>query len=545
MFHGYLKEGTVPLPLEVIKVLTDHCKKMKARSDRDAEKEPFDAFPGRMDYDRDLKEPWIPDYLSPLYGTEFYGRCNDAQKLMLNQMGWVAHYQYSVIGELLTLHYNNACAKIFRDNGYEDITVLRRDATGSGRRCRSRRALSSMKPPRCCRIRCSRWAGQRCSRCSSRSIPAALTMLGGSLCGHARFGMHSASTTVCAGCQRSSRTTWTIPSATILIAACLTHARRLSTSGRARGDEMNLEQLDERCERLYQRALSAQWDSSSAIAWDTPLRLQEVRLRAPLGTGAMARDWPDLPPDLRADLVRSCLGTLLTNLVYGETFVDQATAELAERLPSPALRGMVATQSIDEARHASVLLRYLHEKLGLLTLPTRHVASSRLPEGTQLARESWQTTTLMVLCLEVAAMAAIQGLRTYCDEPLLHQLLRRIVSDESRHISSLTLALRNPAMSLSDAERCRLQDIAILGWLQGLAVTERPVLTVARTLADETEEIDDSEWIYFRKLIASTLIPKLELIGIYDETLAARLEGDGCPIVPRRSASTMDHDYSA
>lgn len=121
MFHEYLKEGAIPLPEEVVKALSAHCQRMMARSDLDLERDPFENFLTRIDFEKDLHEPWIPEYMAPLYGTEFYERCNDEQRLVLNHLGWAGNYQYTVVGESLTLKYNNACAHIFRQNGYDYI----------------------------------------------------------------------------------------------------------------------------------------------------------------------------------------------------------------------------------------------------------------------------------------------------------------------------------------------------------------------------------------------------------------------------------------
>lgn len=129
MFDTFIQEGTVPLPEHVVKALEGHCQKMTWRSDRDAERDPFERYLPQVDLERELKVPWIPEWLSPLYGTRFYAQCSEAQKLALNHMGWVAHYQYSVIGELLTLQYNNACGRVFRHNGYDHIaTYLERES---------------------------------------------------------------------------------------------------------------------------------------------------------------------------------------------------------------------------------------------------------------------------------------------------------------------------------------------------------------------------------------------------------------------------------
>lgn len=122
-------KSAIPLPKEVLDILSDHSVRMIAASDRDHKSKPFITFLDDFEFERDRKHVWIPEYLSPLYGTEFYNTLNDEQKIVLNHMGWVAHYQYSVIGEVMTLKYNNACAAIFEAQGYGDIArYLKRES---------------------------------------------------------------------------------------------------------------------------------------------------------------------------------------------------------------------------------------------------------------------------------------------------------------------------------------------------------------------------------------------------------------------------------
>ena len=121
--------SAIPLPDEVLKILTDHSIRMLKSSDKDHHDKPFLTYLDDFDFEKERKMQWIPEHLSAFYGTEFYNTLNDEQKLALNHMGWIAHYQYSVIGEVMTLKYNNACADIFHAHGYTDIArYLRRES---------------------------------------------------------------------------------------------------------------------------------------------------------------------------------------------------------------------------------------------------------------------------------------------------------------------------------------------------------------------------------------------------------------------------------
>lgn len=301
----------------------------------------------------------------------------------------------------------------------------------------------------------------------------------------------------------------------------------------------------QRLVQLRLRAEQGQWDPERSLDWQTPLQLERVRLSGPLLTPRLKKVWDELLPDERAGLVRFCLGELLTNLACGEHFVD-STASALERADVPAsIRPLLALQAVDEARHEQVLLRYVREKLGEAQLPSQFVVAERLPSEANPNQLEWQAMIAVLLVLEVAALAAIQGLRTYCDEPLSGQLLRRIVSDESRHISSLVAVLRLPEAQ-DPAVQVAVQDAVVLGWKQGLLVTEGPTRAVAQALeqrvdagqrSDVARSLDElplptdegAPWRFYRDLIAQTLLPKLALCGLVDDRLLERLRLAGCP----------------
>lgn len=309
---------------------------------------------------------------------------------------------------------------------------------------------------------------------------------------------------------------------------------------------MNPQEFQVRCNRLYDRARSGQWDPKVELP-RADVDFDRATLSSPLISTALGAAWPGLPSETRREQFRLCMGTLLTNLAYGEHYVVGASDHLADCMPTPVLRNLEAMQRIDEARHEKVLFDYVGDQLGFDVLPTRCVAARNLSEGTQRAGDSWRANTLLVMILEIAALASLQGMRAFCQEPLAQRMLRKVVSDESRHISALSLALRCPDTGIDEEERQRLQDVTVLGWTQGLLVTERPVLNVSRLLDGEDELTDEDlrhappgAWLFFRQMIAATMLPKLKLAGIYDEALEHRLVAAGCPITADPHTDSMD-----
>lgn len=296
-----------------------------------------------------------------------------------------------------------------------------------------------------------------------------------------------------------------------------------------------------RLAQLRVRAEQGQWDAELALDWQALLKFEEVRLSGPLLTPRLKQDWDGLAPSQRAALVRFCVGELLTNLACGEQFVD-TTAQALERSHVPdVIRPLLHLQAQDEARHERVLLRYVREKLGEQVLPRRFVVAERLPSEANPQKLGWQAMLAVLLVLEISALAAIQGLRTYCDEPLCGQLLRKIVSDESRHISSLVAALRLPEAQ-DPAVQAAVEDAVVLGWRQGLQVTEVPTRAVAQALEERVYPAEAgassspptlenaADWNFYRQHIAQTLLPKLALCGLLDASLMQRLRDAGCPV---------------
>ena len=288
---------------------------------------------------------------------------------------------------------------------------------------------------------------------------------------------------------------------------------------------------EDRCDHLIKRAEGGQWDPNYRLDWDSPLALHKTKVQSPLISANLESKWGTLGDDERAEAVRQLLGSLLGNLAVGEVFVDESLTALNEIFPNKKLHEVLRWQIIDEVRHAEVLDRYV-KKVGW-DPRVGDAAASRLAEATVIARQRWETGAMLVMILEIAATAAIQGLRVYCDEPLTHGLLRGIVQDESRHISGMTVALRAYMPQFDEETKEAIKDTAILGWEQALAVTEGPACEMSDHLdaTFATAPVNPTtSWPFFRKTLSDVLVPKLKLLGILDQDLATRLRAVGCPV---------------
>jgi hypothetical protein len=110
---------------------------------------------------------------------------------------------------------------------------------------------------------------------------------------------------------------------------------------------------------------------------------------------------------------------------------------------------------MDEARHVEVFSRYLHQKLEW-EWPI-NASLKELLDAT-ITDSRWDFKYLgMQILIEGLAMAAFGNLFQVCREPLLKDLLKYVMRDESRHVAFGVVSLRDyyrdmPANELRDRE---------------------------------------------------------------------------------------------
>jgi hypothetical protein len=183
---------------------------------------------------------------------------------------------------------------------------------------------------------------------------------------------------------------------------------------------------------------------------------------------------------------------------------------------------------MDEARHVEVVSRYLREKLEW-QWPVNDSLKELLDATIKDSR--WDLKYLgMQIIIEGLAMAAFGNLFQITHEPLLKELIRYVMKDESRHVAFGVLSLNDYFMDMkaSDkrdreeflAEGCRLmrdrllmEDVWVeMGW---------PV--------DEVREIvlNSPQMQEFRKLLFSKIVPNVKRLGLLTPFVRERFEEIG------------------
>ncbi|MFD9486912.1 ferritin-like domain-containing protein [Streptomyces sp. NPDC059991] len=277
----------------------------------------------------------------------------------------------------------------------------------------------------------------------------------------------------------------------------------------------------ERLLALYQKGKDKQWDGAKRIDWGI-----EVDPYDPLGTPDEAmtlygtRYWSKLTDKDKGELRRHYTSWQFSQFLHGEQGAMVCAARIVESVPDLDAKFYSATQTMDEARHAEVYGRFLHEKIGML-YPVNDSLQGLL--GDTLRDSRWDMPYLgMQVLIEGLALAAFGMLRDTTDKPLPKQILAYVMQDEARHVAFGRMALRDYYKQLSDAELREREEFVIEGCylmrdrLRGIEVLEN--FGIPKAEAEEFSE--QNEFLHlFRKLLFSRIVPCVKDIGLWGKRL--------------------------
>jgi hypothetical protein len=272
---------------------------------------------------------------------------------------------------------------------------------------------------------------------------------------------------------------------------------------------------------LYQKGKDKQWDAVRRIDWDL-----EVDPYDPLGTPDEAmtlygtRYWDRMNDRDRGLLRQHYTAWQFSQFLHGEQGAMVCAARIVESVPDLDAKFYSATQTMDEARHAEIYGRFLHEKVGML-YPINDNLQALL--GDTLRDSRWDMPYLgMQVLIEGLALAAFGMIRDTTDKPLPRQILAYVMQDEARHVAFGRMALRDYYKQLTDAELREREEFVIEG-----CYLMRDRLRGTEVLADfgipEAEAValtEQSEFLHlFRKLLFSRIVPCVKDIGLWGPRL--------------------------
>ncbi len=305
--------------------------------------------------------------------------------------------------------------------------------------------------------------------------------------------------------------------------------------------------------RLYEAAKTSQWNAKTDLDWSLAVDPESAeRPILPDALLPMARHpgFQRLPPQEKGKQRRAVMAWMLSQFLHGEQGALFAAAQVTEAVPWLDAKLYGSTQVMDEGRHVEVFHTYLTRKLEKLYEIDDNlyvVIDALMTDG------RWDLKFLgMQILIEGLALGAFGFLRAATAEPLLKELLTRVIGDEARHVHYGVLALQEfYTKALGDRERRDREDWAF----------EVVYLLRNRFLAHEfyeehwAHEMSRSAWnrlvlssemmAMFRRTMFKRIIPNLKRIGLLPDRVRPRyaelglLDYEDGPAAPELTADDL------
>ena len=290
---------------------------------------------------------------------------------------------------------------------------------------------------------------------------------------------------------------------------------------------------------LYEKAKRDQWNASRDIPWDTPEPDDGRTLADELVDIHGSPIWERLSEKDRVQLNRNLTAWRLSVLVYGEQGAMLACSQLVDVVSGTDQKFFQATQVMDEARHNEVLERYIQHRLGGLHYPMP--ANERELFDVILGDSRWYVKTIALqLVAETFAVALFKMMEECAQDPLLAEICRRILQDESRHMGFGMLSLPEVVANASPAERRDLEDFTCLALekvltgffpaepYRDLGFSPAQVAEVQTYRRDVAARQDYAVYRkYFKRDMHSSMVSNLARIGLLTERVRPRLAALG------------------
>ncbi len=266
---------------------------------------------------------------------------------------------------------------------------------------------------------------------------------------------------------------------------------------------------------LYEKAKREQWNSTTQLAWDTDVDPESEIIPPAVNPLNDYGPFKKLNAKEHRRLRHAQMSLQLSQFLHGEQGALIVASQLVGGVPWIEAKYYAGSQTMDEARHVEVFSRYLRSKLEW-EWPINESLKELLDATIQDSRWDFKYLGMQVM-IEGLAMAAFGNLFQLCQEPLLKELLRYVMRDESRHVAFGVLSLRNyyddmPANELKDRE----DFIIYASELMRDRLVGKEIANAMGWNADEVSEIVLNSPVgqLFRTMLFQRIVPNLKKLGL-------------------------------
>ena len=266
---------------------------------------------------------------------------------------------------------------------------------------------------------------------------------------------------------------------------------------------------------LYEKAKREQWNSTTQLAWDTHVEPESEIIPSVVNPLKGYGPYEKLNEKERARLRHGQISLQLSQFLHGEQGALIVASQLVGAVPWMDAKYYAGSQTMDEARHVEVFSRYLHEKLEW-EWPINENLKELLDATIQESRWDFKYLGMQIL-IEGLAMAAFGNLFQLTQEPLLKELLRYVMRDESRHVAFGVLSLRDYYKDMPASELADREDFIIYAseLMRDRLVGSELARAMGWNVNEVREQVLNSETgRIFRSMLFQRITPNLKKLGL-------------------------------
>src|SRR3989441_911340 len=190
---------------------------------------------------------------------------------------------------------------------------------------------------------------------------------------------------------------------------------------------------------LYEKAKRDQWNGTTQLPWDTDVDPERGIIPDLINPVAGYPPYDRLTAKEKDRLRHAQVALQLSQFLHGEQGAFIVASQLVGAVPWIDAKYYAGTQTMDEGRHVEVFSRYLAEKLEW-QWPINDNLKELLDATIKDARWDFKYLGMQII-IEGLAMAAFGNLFQLTREPLLRELIRYVMKDESRHVAFGSLGI--------------------------------------------------------------------------------------------------------
>lgn len=267
--------------------------------------------------------------------------------------------------------------------------------------------------------------------------------------------------------------------------------------------------------QLYEKAKREQWNSTTQLAWDTQVDPESEIVPDAINPLAEYGPYKKLNQKERNHLRHAQMALQLSQFLHGEQGALIVASQLVGGVPWIEAKYYAGSQTMDEARHVEVFSRYLRSKLEW-EWPINDSLKELLDATIKDSRWDFKYLGMQIM-IEGLAMAAFGNLFQLCQEPLLKELLRYVMRDESRHVAFGVLSLRNYYDDMPENELKDREDFIIYS---SELMRDRLVgKEIANAMGWNAQEVQDlvlnsPTGQLFRTMLFQRIVPNLKKLGL-------------------------------